>query len=216
MAQDYSRGKQYRIFLTQFLLPHPAELIPYFITSLLILLITSRQTLLLILADSSPVTPISVTEVIGQRFDYIPELLAVPILGRIVLFLFWLGIGSVVYMLVWLFQNLATEVYDSITPEEDKEPQTESEDGWWGTTLSHTIFMCSGVILLALYVVIVISFLLPAWTQLFQIGVQTLNSSGGFLKTLVAIIGTMVTIHGFVLFFRIFIRTKNYIYNNYY
>lgn len=216
MSHNTSRASAYRLFLTNFLLPTPMELIPYFFTSLLVLLFTSRQTILIILADGSPVTPISTTEVIGQRFDYIPELLAVPILGRIVLFLFWLGIGSIVYMLVWLFQNLATEVYDSIAPDEDGESGAESEDGWWGTTLSHTIFMCSGVILLALYIIIVISLLLPAWTQLFQIGLQSFSESGGFLKTITAIIGAMVTVHGFVLFFRMFIRTKNYIYNNYY
>ncbi len=217
MEQRSSRGSSYRLFLTQFLLPSPIELIPYFFASLLVLLATSNQTLLVILADGSPVTPVSVPEVFGQRFDYISELLAVPILGRIVLFLFWLGIGSIVYMLVWLFQNMAVEVYDDIATAKVKDKKTrQSEEGWWGTTLSHTIFVCSSVLLLLFYTVIAVNFLLPAWTQLFQIGLQTLGEAGGILKLVVAIIGTMLTLHIFVLFWKLFMRVRNYIYNNFY
>ncbi len=217
MENSSSRGSQYRLLLTQFLLPSPIELIPYFFTSLLILLATSNKTLLVILADGSPVTPISVSEVAGQRFDYISELLAVPILGRIVLFLFWLGIGSVVYMLVWLFQNMAVEIYDNVAKPTDEDGEAaKPTEGWWGTTLSHTIFICSGILLLLFYTVVSINFLVPAWTLLFQIGLQTINELAGILKLMIAILGTMLTIHFFVLFWKFFIRAKNYIYNNFY
>lgn len=217
MEQNISRSSKYRVFLTQFLLPSPIELIPYFFASLLVLLITSNQTLLVILAGDSPVTPVSVTEVFGQRFDYISELLAVPILGRIVLFLFWLGIGSIVYMLVWLFQNLAIEVYDDLATAKVAAPKSrESEESWWGTTLSHTIFICSSILLLLFYVVIAVNFLLPAWSQLFQIGLQSINEVSGIFKLVVALFGTMLTIHIFVLFWRLFTRLKGYIYNNFY
>lgn len=217
MEHNISRSSRFRLFLTQFLLPHPIELIPYFFASLLILLMLSNKTILVILADGSPVTPISVTEVFGQRLNYIPELLAIPILGRIVLFVFWLGIGSFVYMLVWLFQNLAVEVYDDLAKSKIKDIEdVESNDGWWGTKLSHTIFICSSILLLLFYGIVAINFLLPIWTQLFQIGLETINEARGVLKLIFALIGTMVTLHIFVLFWKLFIHLKRYIYNNYY
>lgn len=217
MEHQISRASAYRLFLTQFLLPSPIELIPYFFASLLVLLVMSNRILLVILADGTPVTEVSVTEVFGQRFDHITGLLAIPILGRVVLFLFWLGIGSIVYMLVWLFQNLAVEVYDDLaTPKLKDSKDRESEEGWWGTTLSHTIFLCSSILLLLFYAVITINFLLPAWALLFQIGLQTINEAGGVFKLIIALFGTMLTLHIFVLFWRLFTRLKGYIYNNFY
>lgn len=215
--QEYSRTSKVKLLLTQFLLPSPIELIPYFFVSLLVLAITSNQTLLVILADGSPVTPISVTEVFGQRFDYLTNLLAVPILGRIVLFIFWLGIGSVVYMCVWLFQNLAIEVYDDVATAKLKNTKKqESEEGWWGTTLAHALFFCSSILLFLFYAIIAFDVLIPAWSMLFQMGLQTLSEVGSIIKVLIAIIGTMVTLHIFILFWRLFVRVKNFIYNNFY
>lgn len=217
MEQHISGASKAKLLFAQFLLPSPIELIPYFFASLLILLVASNQTLLVILADGSPVTPIAVGEVFSQRLDYMTELLAIPILGRIVLFLFWLAVGSVVYMLVWLFQNLAIEVYDDLTYAKLKDPKArEDEDGWWGTTLSHTIFVGSSILFFLFYVVIAINFLFPAWIQLFQIGLQGVSEASGMAKVVIAVLGTIVTLHIFVLFWKLFIRLRGYIYNNLY
>lgn len=217
MEHHVSGSSKIKLFFTQFLLPSPIELVPYFFTSLLILLVAANQTLLVILADGSPVTPIPINEVFSQRFDYIAVLLSVPILGRIVLFLFWLAIGSVVYMLVWLFQNLAIEVYDDLTYAKLKNPKDrEDEDGWWGTTLSHAIFVGSSVLFFLFYIVIAINFLFPAWIQLFQIGLQGVSEVTNIFEVVIAVIGTMITLHIFVLFWKLFMRLRGYIYNNLY
>lgn len=217
MGQKLTTFKKLQLFFTQFLLPHPIALLSYFFVSLLILGVASRQTLLIILADGSPVTELQVGEVFSQRFNYIDELLAVPILGRIVLFLFWLAIGSVVYMVVWLIQNMAVEVYDDITYAKLKtRPQPDDEDiSWWGSTLAHTIFIGSSIILFLFFVVVAINFLIPAWVQLFQIGVQALWSTGAVINVALSIIGTMVTVYVLVLFWRLFFRIRGYVYNNF-
>lgn len=216
---DITKRKKLKLFFTQFLLPQPLEIPVYFFISLLLLLIASNQTLLVILADGSPVTDLALTDVFGQRLDYLGELLQVPILGRIVLFLFWLAIGSVVYMLVWLFQNLAVEVYDDLTFAKLKTPQHKSDDeeegGWWGTTLAHAIFIGSAVIVLLFYVLIAVNLLFPAWIQLFQIGLQSISQLNSILKLLIAIVGTMISLYILALFWRLLFRLKSYIYNSF-
>ncbi len=214
--QDYSRTSKVRLFLTQFLIPSPIELVPYFFVSLLVLGIISYQTLLTILADGSPITPLSVPEVFGQRVEYVTNLLNVPFIGRIVLFIFWLGIGSVVYMGVWVFQNLAIEVYDNVATPKLKHPKEESEEGWWGTSLAHTIFFCSSGLLFLFYILVAYNILMPAWTLLFQMGLQTLSELNSLINLLVAIAGTMLTLHILILFWRLFVRVKDFIYNNLY
>lgn len=216
---DITKRKKLKLFFTQFLLPQPLEIPVYFFVSLLLLLIASNQTLLVILADGSPVTDLALTDVFGQRLDYLGELLQVPILGRIVLFLFWLAIGSVVYMLVWLFQNLAVEVYDDLAFAKLKTPRHKSTDdeegGWWGTTLAHALFIGSAVIVLLFYVLIAVNLLFPAWIQLFQIGLQSLSQINSLLKLLIAIVGTMVSLYILTLFWRLLFRLKSYIYNSF-
>lgn len=215
--QQLSSSDKLKLLLTRFFLPHPIDLVPYALISLLILLIGSNRVLLEILADGTPITPLPVGEVFGQRLDHMTALLGIPILGRIVLFMFWLGIGSVVYVAVWLFQNLAIEVYDNLSTTKFKEPASDdSEDGWWGTSLAHTIFICSSALLFLLYMVIVVNFLYPAWLQLFEMGLQTISEAASFVKTIIALLGTMITLHILVLFWKIFIRVRNLIYNNFY
>ena len=138
------RRTKAKVLLFRFFVPDLPELLPNFIASLLLLLIASNRAILVLLANGTPITDVTFGDVYGQRLDHIAEVLQVPFLGRVVLFLFWLAIGSVVYVLVWLFQNFAVEVYDDLAQANIKDPSQrveEDEEGWWGTTLSHTIFI---------------------------------------------------------------------------
>ncbi len=222
MEHTVSNTAKWKLFLTQFLLPQPIDLITYFFGSLLILFIGSRQTLLVILSDGSPITDVGVSEVYTQRLNYLGELMQTPILGRAILFLFWLAIGSVVYMMVWLFQNLAVEVYEDV--ERVKHPgavevaddaESESQGNWWGTSLSHAIFVCSSVILLLFYVLIAVNFIFPAAVQLFSIGLLTYKYLDGVIRMGLAILLTMFMIYIFTLFWRLFFRLRSYIYNSF-
>ncbi len=226
MDAEIRKRTQLKLFITQFLLPQPIELLIYLFVSLLILLITTNRVLLQILSGSSPVPEAGISEVLSQRADSFDQLLAIPILGRVVLFLFWLAIGSVVYMLVWVFQNMAVEVYDDLTLAKITDPrarqaaseelQEESEDGgWWGTTLAHTIFVGSGVILFLFFLIIAVNGLLPLWSQLFQIGLQSIGQLASVLKIIMSLLGTMVMVHVFVLFWKFFFRLKGYVFNSF-
>ncbi len=226
MDAQIRKRTQLKLFIMQFLLPQPIELMVYLFVSLLILLAVANQTILQILSGSSPVPEAGFSEVLSQRTDSFEQLLAIPILGRIVLFLFWLAIGSIVYVLVWLFQNMAVEVYDDLTlakitdprarqaAKEEMQAETD-EEGWWGTALAHTIFVGSGVILFLFFLIIAINGLLPLWSQLFQIGLQNLSEFTSVIKIILSLVGTMVTIHVFVLFWKFFFRLKNYIYHSF-
>lgn len=223
MEAEYKKRQKLKLFVTQFLLPQPIDLLSYIFISLLALVVASNRTLLVILSDGTPVSETAFSGVFDQQMDSLGELLAVPILGRIVLFIFWLAIGSVVYMVVWLFQNLAVEVYDDIAVAKLKgtAQQTTNEDapqddeGWWGTTLAHTLFIGSSVIVFLFFVILVVNALFPAWVQLFQIGLQSITELTSIFKLIASIAGTMITVHGFVLFWRLFFRLKNFLYNSF-
>lgn len=218
MDEQYRKRTKIKLFITQFLLPQPVELLTYLFVSLLLLLIASNQTLLVILSDGSPVPESGISEVFSQRLGYLDELMQVPILGRIILFLFWLAIGSVVYMVVWLFQNIAVEVYDEVATaklRERGEVVEEDKGSWWGTTLAHAIFVGSSIILFIFYVLIAVNLFFPAWVQLFRFGLVTFGTLDSAFNLAVAIIGTMVTVYVFVLFWRLFFRLKSYIYNSF-
>lgn len=222
MDDDYKKSIKIKLFITQFILPQPVETLIYLFVSLLVLLIASNQTILVILSEGAPVPETGVSEVFSQRINYFVEILQVPILGRVVLFLFWLAIGSIVYMAVWLFQNLAVEVYDDITiaklrerGEKIETDQEQSGGDWWGTTLAHAIFVSSSIVVFLFFVLVTVNFLLPAWIQLFQGGLQTLGESTSFIKFGIAIVGTMTTTYVFVLFWKLFFRLRGYLYNSF-
>jgi len=190
-----------------------------------VLLIATNQTLLHILSDGTPVVDTGFSDVVARRLNYYAEVTQTPILGRVILFSFWLAIGSFVYMLVWLFQNIAVEVYDDVSraklrssgaaPVEEESEDSEEDNGWWGTTLSHTIFVGSSVMVLLFFVVIVVNFLFPAAVQLFEIGLQTFTELSGITKLLTAIASVMVILYVFVLFWKLFFRLRSYIYHSF-
>lgn len=216
MDEEYRKRVKLKLFITQFLLPQPIELLTYLFVSLLLLLVASNQTLLVILSDGSPVPETGISDVFSQRLGYLDELMQTPILGRIILFLFWLAIGSVVYMMVWLFQNIAVEVYDDIATAKLKERgEKVTEGSWWGTTIAHTIFVGASIVLFIFYVLVAVNLLMPAWVQLFKVGLVTFGESGSFVKLAIAVAGTMFTTYVFLLFWRLFFRLKNYIYNSF-
>lgn len=205
-----------KILLLRFFVPTPGELVPNLFISLLLLLIASYRVILVLLSNGTPITELSFGDVYGQRLDYVNNILQIPLLGRVVLFLFWLAIGSIVYMLVWLFQNFAVEVYDDLTlTQEEKQEHEAEEEGWWGTTLAHTIFIGCSSLLFLFYVVFVTSVFFPAWTQLFQVGLQSFTEFGGMFKMFIALAGMMLTIHIFILFWRLFVRVRDYIFNSF-
>lgn len=217
LMNEIKKRTKAKILLIQFFVPTPAELIPNFLVSLLILLIASYRALLVLLANGTPITNVTFSDIYGQRLDYIDEVLQVPLLGRIVLFGFWLAVGSVVYMLVWLFQNFAIEVYDDLTLAKLKDPKQhhQEDDGWWGTTLSHTIFVGCSAIIFLFFVLLVVNVFFPSFAQVFQAGLQDITELGAWVKMFVGLIGMMFLIHIFTLFGKLFIRIRSYIYNAY-
>lgn len=205
-----------KIVLTKFILPTPMELLPYFIISLFILLINSRYIFLVTLANGSPVTPVSVTEVFGQRLDFISQILEIPFFGRIVLFLVWLAVGSVVYMFVWMFQNMAVDVYDDIaTPKLKNRREVEAEDSWWGSALARTIFIGTSILFFMFFIALTLNIFLPLLIQLFQVSLQDVGLLSGKIKLFISILLTMINLHCFTLFWRLYSRTKSYLYNSF-
>ena len=214
---EIKKRTKVRILLFKFFVPSPGELIPNFLVSLLILLIASYRAILVLLADGTPITNVSFGDIYGQRLDYIDEVMQVPLLGRIVLFGFWLAVGSIVYMLVWLFQNFAIEVYDDLTLAKlkDTDQRHNEDEGWWGTTLSHTIFVGCSAIIFLFFVLLVVNVFFPAFALVFQAGLQSITELGAWTKIAVGLLGMMFMIHIFMLFGKLFVRIRSYIYNAY-
>lgn len=216
MDKNSPTTTSFRVMLTKFVMPTPLELFPYLIVSLFVLLVSSRNVLLVILADGSPVTSVSISEVFGQRLSYVSQVLAIPIVGRIVLFLVWLAIGSVVYMFVWMFQNMAVDVYDDMAiPKLKNRQEIEADDSWWGSALSRTIFIGTSILFFIFFTALTLNLFLPALVQLFQISLQDIDQIVGKIKLIISILLTIANIHCFTLFWRLFIRTKSYIYNSF-
>lgn len=217
LMNEIKKRTKARILLIRFFVPDFAELLPNLMVSLLLLLIASNRAILVLLSNGSPITDISFGDVYGQRIDHVVGVLQTPFIGRIVLFLFWLAVGSIVYIMVWLFENFAVEVYDDLSQASIKTPHKDrdEEEGWWGTTLSHTIFLGCSALLFMFYVILVVNLLFPSWAQLFQSGLQSFTTSEGASEMVFALLGTMFTIHIFVLFWKVFLRFKNYIYNSF-
>lgn len=201
--------------LARFFLPSSFELIPYFFGSLLILTLLSSRALLVILSGSSPLVAVSVRDILGEHWVVLSEILATPLLGRLVLFIFWLGVGSVVYVFVWFLQNITFEVYSAgleikLKHLDDK----ELSQGWWNSRLAYFMFFGSGILILLIYAILLLNIIFPLWAKVFQAGLLNVSMGqiSGVLKFIISIIGTALFVHLLVLLVRIFVRARRLFY----
>ncbi|MBA3757380.1 hypothetical protein H0X09_00735 [Candidatus Saccharibacteria bacterium] len=72
--------------------------------------------------------------------------------GRFIQVLFWLFVGCIVYILIWIVGNFFTNIRNDIVADEYLHPTSYKRAGYWGSIFSRKIFFVSILVILAAYI----------------------------------------------------------------
>lgn len=137
--------------LKRLFIPTPPQLILDVTLAVLILLSLNARAIWHyftqgITADSQ----VQLGNLISERLPFITETLDRLAHSRLGQILFWLFLGCVVYLFIWLIGNFVTNIRNDIVADEYLHPKSYNRAGYWGSVLAHKVmFICTVIILLA-------------------------------------------------------------------
>lgn len=139
--------------LKQLLVPGAPQLLLDLTLGILILLVLNSRAIWHyftrgITADSQ----VELGSFIDERAPFISDFLDRLSRGRFVQVVFWLFVGCVVYMIVWLIGNFITNIRNDIVADEYLHPKFYNRAGYWGSVVAHKVMFVCTVFILAAYI----------------------------------------------------------------
>lgn len=147
-------------------------------------------------------------DVINSISGLVERVFGERIAGSLSLGIFWGLVGMVVYVLIWLLQNFSTELSNDLAMTKYVVPRGGDPESPLRDFISTTVFRVLTVILLIFYTSLVFKVLLPRQLSAYQGLLLNWPDSHYFIKAFIAIIGQMLTLHGFVVFARLILLRK--------
>jgi len=150
---------------------------------------------------------------LGDSTDFLSRLLQ----GRVSSILFWAFLGSIIYMFIWVIQNVIINVENDMQASEfvGVKNETSRKQAYWHTVISSKIFFVCSLLSLIIYFVLFVEFLLPVSSRAFGLAF----SSGSFSKSLwgivLSVFGTAVFLYSLVFGFKTVGRSWRWIIGNF-
>lgn len=179
------------------LLPSWTQVLLYLGLGFLLLVITSRTSIIGWLGGDSLQTLGGIDYIVQGENYYLDNIFAIPILGTVAVVLFWATIGCSLYCLVWGMTNTVKEAkkYDEAA-NASVLPTGYSKHKFWETTLANIILMVSSLCLFLFLFVFTVSYVLPASEQLLITVLSNVLSLNALLSTLIFVVTTIFIGHG--------------------
>lgn len=174
--------------IREFLVPSGVESTFYLTFSTIILLGLNGATIWNLLNNTS--VALSDDYIIKSQLESLNERL-----GNFVVFGFWLGIGSICYMIFWSIQNIASRA--KLDAEAVSNVGIQDTKSYWQSVFAHYFAFVSVTIGFLLYVLICLQFLLPTFLSMVNVSLHNLNVASSYFDLLLAILGTTFMLYAF-------------------
>lgn len=153
MADIHSYNSRASLTLKQLLLPTPAQLFLNLVIAIIILsLLNIRAIWQFFTTGVSADSTVDLGSLISNNFPWLTEGIEKLTRGRTIQVLFWLFVGCIVYMLIWIVGNFLTNIRNDIVADEYVHPQQYSRAGYWSSVLARKIFFVCIFIVLISYI----------------------------------------------------------------
>jgi hypothetical protein len=154
-----------------------------------------------------------VSDIITQKVQGIHHFLDTISKGRFLQIVFWLFVGCVVYLLIWLSRSMLTNIRNDIVADEFTHPESYSRIGYWGSVLAHKL------VLICIFVVLIVYFfagfrlvsLIAKWAYTALENFQALRTSAEILG---AVLATAFLLQILFALIRIFTNSWKFIYKD--
>lgn len=144
----------------------------------------------------------ALSSVFQGRLTEVNKVFDAPGFGRAALFLFWLSVGSVLYMIAWSIKNLVSKLHGDMQVANYIKPRAFKEVGYWNSIIAGNIFFVAAVLVFFVVLVALLLLVIPFVSESFLAGLYALPSVDTFVKWLVGFGVMALSLHVFFLVWR--------------
>jgi hypothetical protein len=194
------------------LIPSPTQLVLYFLVSLLVLTLFNLRRLWdylnsVILANGGVGSLVSdQSTVLGRFFDSFSHSIILQVV-------FWVCIGSLIYVLIWFGRNLVINVLNDVVADNYVHPPTYSRFHYWESVIFRKVFF-------GFTIVVMLFYFFAGWRLIASLSDQAYKLISQFdaQHSLLLLAGitlvTMAFIHSFLLVGQITLNSWRFIYRD--
>jgi len=151
------------------ILPSLGQVLVYMLVGTFIALVYNRELLLGWLSGDYLEEINKIKAIASQEIYYLDTLASMPVLGNIIVWAMWGGIGCLIYCLWWGLGNTVKEVRKYEEATDDKKsvlPKGYSKAEFWESSISHIILLFASSAILVLILLFAFGFVLAISEQL--------------------------------------------------
>ena len=197
--------------------PSWLEIFIYFLASTILLSLLNYNVFTNSIGVNSGVSQAALNSYLHDKFASSTDFLSRILEGRAGSLLFWAFLGSIIYMMVWVIQNLVINIENDVQASEfvGLKGQEAKKKAYWHSVLSYKIFFVCGVIAFIVYVIALATFFLPLTSKVFGLAITSPWSLKSIVDIVLAIFATVLLLYIFVLGLRFIVRVWQWIIGNF-
>lgn len=193
--------------------PSWLEVIIYFLGSFVVLTLLNYRILTGNIEASSGLSQSSLNGYLHDKLTSVADFISRLLQGRIASILFWAFLGSLIYMGIWVVQNLVINIENDVRAGEFA-GQADKRTYWRSVVSSKVFFFCSLAVLI-IYGVVLAGFLLPLASKTYGLAVSTSAFPKNLIGILLSLAAATVLLYLFVLTLRVTVRSWRWIITNF-
>lgn len=197
--------------------PSWLEIIIYFLSSAVLLGVLNYHVFTNSIGNNSGLSQTNLDSYLhnklGDSADFISRLLE----GRISSILFWAFLGSIIYMAIWVIQNVIINVENDVQASGfvGMQNQAVRRKAYWHSVVSSKIFFLCALVVSIIYTVLLAEFLLPVSSRAFGLAFSSGHFTKSLLSIVLSVVGTAVFLYILMQALRIVARSWRWIIGNF-
>ena len=199
------------------LVPSWVEVLLYLLSGSLVLCILNYRVFLNNLGAGSGVSESVLSNYLQGKLTNVSDFASGLLQGRVATMLFWAFIGSIIYMVIWTFQNLVINIENDVRAGEFVGVQNTSakKHAHWNSVISSKIFFVCSLLVFIIYTLSLAKFLLPLTSKAFSLSITNFTFPQSLFGFSLSIVVTSLLLFLFVLSLKITARAWHWIINNF-
>lgn len=203
------------IHLRKLFVPSAIELAIYILLGVVLLSLFNLKVLWESLSNAAAVPVETANSVVSNQGRLAGQFIDGMFDGRLTTFVFWGFVGCLVYVVIWLIQNVLLNIKNDVVAGDYVQPKSSEKRGYWSTVIAEKLFLAGLVVIFILFVSLGLKFLAPVFSKLFYVAVYNFRFPVSVFEILTAVALMALVVYLTVLVARLAISTWRNIISNF-
>lgn len=220
-TSDETRIESYNSHLAHsvrnFFPPSWLEILIYFMVSAIVLCLLNYHVFTNNIGLNSGVSQGELNSYLHSNFAHSTDFISKLLQGRAGSLVFWAFLGSIIYMIVWVIQNLVINIENDVQASDfvGIKGHEAKKQAYWHSVMSSKIFFVCASLAAITYAIGLFSFFLPVASRTFGLAIANFQSVKSTLSIVLVLIITTFLFYLFIFSMKVVARAWQWIIGNF-